>query len=465
MLNIIISLSIFVLCVNLWIVMNKVLKYYANEIDPAVVVHLYMLLVTITLPFYYDNEVYLDWFISTLIPALMLFILYILYCLYCVKKERLNENRHLMDFSEKCKNVSNNYPERIETEHELSYYKNDKNFKKSEAFLQTKQFNKEISKILNEPLERLKASKKSLEDKEKAEISQIIKRKIGYEYELAIYNIFNIFEEKAIKDDIICEVKKAYEIEEVFIAKKIINGWRDIEEYLVEINKINYLGKEIEAKIIKGIWSTASKPTQIELLASIKEYYNINEMNALKILEKWEENLLVKKESHTLNYDDILRIFGENKLSDRFIRDNLPYTESPKYSIGPTLSIKKLELRNKSLKLPYGTIVEFCGGDSNRITNMDLTFKQWKIIKRYKQEIYLIFKSLKANYREHLNEFERGIFVTQIVTEYQLRNDRKDYEFFIDIWLRNGLIKKIQYSDNHEPSTTTYQISELLKSY
>lgn len=455
-----ISIALLVLSIIIWTVTIKLLNQYENDEDKNLRVHLIMLFITITLPLFYSNTTYLVYFIIFLIIYFIIMIALIL----GYKKSKLYENEFLKDYSEKCKLLSNKYPKRFMNESSRSYYfYNDKNFEKSEAFLQTKQFNKEINEILNDPLERLQAKKRSLEYKNKDEIYKIIRRKIGYEYELAIYMIFNTFEEGALNDDFINEVKKVYEIEEVSIAKKIINKWRDIDEYLIETNKIKNIAKKNEAKFIKYTWSKYSTPTQIELLASIKKYYNINELNAKEILDKWEENHLIEK-VNPLNYSDIQRIFGDAKLSYWFIDGNNSFDGLTKFSIGPTLSINKLELRNTSLKFPYGQIVEFCGGDSNRITNMDLTFKQWKIIKRYKQDIYIIFESLKAKYGEHLNEFEHDIFVSQIVTEYQLPNSRIAYEFFIDIWLKNGLIKRFYYSGKyHKPLTTTYKISELLK--
>ena len=98
MINTIISISLFVLCINLWIIINKIIKYYDNynsEIDITAIVHIFMLVVTVTLPIFYDNEFYLSLFIKTIIPASIIFILYILFCIHCKSQKQLNDNRLL----------------------------------------------------------------------------------------------------------------------------------------------------------------------------------------------------------------------------------------------------------------------------------------------------------------------------------------------------------------------------------
>ena len=145
-------------------------------------------------------------------------IIFFIYSIVTKKENDKKENEILRNYSDKCKwNMNEN----------------------------------DIKKILANPEERKKAREKYFDAENRKEQDKINKRKMGYRYELDIYQIFEKFEENGL-----------YESEE--------NGIYEIEKYHSMIN-------------------------EDEMLNAIQEYYSIGTEKTRELLKIWIDNWLVSE--------------------------------------------------------------------------------------------------------------------------------------------------------------------------
>jgi hypothetical protein len=294
--------------------------------------------------------------------AILAGIVYLIFGIVSKKEDEKRENEILKKYSDKCEETKRKYPYEMTNEQYTNYQK-------------------EIKQILSDPKERASARKKYFDEQNAKEQDKINKRKIGYKYEIDIYEIFYKFEQDGIY---------------------VLEKWSIGHGYNVK----------------RG-------PNHKEIIEAIQKKYSIDSDKAKSILEIWCDNWLVSR--------------GEN------------------YQIGLVLTF-------------HGTSKYRL--DEYKITNTDLTYEQWKAIKKYKKDILSIFSGKNSIPARSDNPpiFENGKYIgvehtkngiIDVIENYYSITHKEASDVFYHNWLEYDLVKEI--SHNNSVLADAYEVSDVIK--
>lgn len=345
-----------------------------------------------------------------------------------------------------------------------TYYKRREDFELKSLFESANRNNKDIKvlkkkerKFLKNPINRLRIQKKYLfegkfEDSKFNKYlfndvlneREIRNRKVGYKYELEIYYIFNKFEEDAYKNDLLKNLldglSKDLDVENCLLfgdAEDIVYCWRGIKSYnhynwywnwAKKNQKLDFLIR-MESKYQKEM-----KPSKLKLLLAIQEKYSINDEMSLSIFDIWEKNGLIREDSDGL------------------------------YSVGYILD-GPLKISEKSIPLRYGKVIEISGGAEYRVTNLDISYKQWQGFNSFRyffdNRMTDVFSRISSKRDEFGYEVEESILLDEIMKNYKFRKIDEAKKFLVEKWLIYGFVNKTVYCSYKNKYFVTYKITEL----
>jgi hypothetical protein len=295
-------------------------------------------------------------------------VIYLIIKIISSKEDTKKENETLRNYSDKCKN--------------LPFYG-----------ITYEEREKKIKEILSNSEEREKARNKYRDEQHAKVQDKIKKRKLGYKYEIDIYEIFYEFEHESIY---------------------VLEKWK-----------------------IGNLYNVKRAPNHNEMIKAIQKKYSINSDKANSILEIWRDNWLVNADY----------IFSEDSTSAEF----------ENYRIGQVLTF-------------HGTSKYRL--DEYKITNTDLTYEQWKAIKKYKKDILNIFsgKDSIPAHSDDLPIFENGKYVgvqytkngiIDIIENYYSITQKEACDIFYQNWLEYDLVKEIRH--NNSVLADAYEVGDIIK--
>ena len=288
-------------------------------------------------------------------------------------------------------------------------------------YLVYRQFVKEDERKENEILKKYSDKCKKINDDWELFISLQYHRRItGEEYEKkkkehdeAIKRVLSDPTERAI-------ARKKYRDEQDRKEQGKINKRIIVYKYELAIYQIFEKFEKNGLYEVGEVYTVKKGPTENEMLVAIQTHYSTSLEKARELLAIWRKNELVSREW----------------------RDD-------KYSIG--LAIKF----NNKYDLEY------------KLTNADLTYEQWKAVKKYKKDILTIFRGKQEIRHEGEPMFEDGKYVgdkkngiVDVIENYYsiTRNEASD---IFHSWFNYGLLDEIR-GNNPYNSKNVYVVGNIL---